>query len=204
MRPKVFSIFRTGAGGGGGIRRVVLCRGDKRASLKRLFRSCISTLCKQKISSLISETADSRSGKRDSDPRPQPWQGCALPTELFPQYAIPVSRIASAKVVKKSVYPNLSSVFCKFFRAQKVFPEYFHTFVEKPVPHFPRAGPPACRAASPCVRLPPLRAVSAFCVRLRRSADGRAGAMPRDLCYEYGPDRRSVQGRGPGPDGVYT
>ena len=26
------------------------------------------------------------SGKRDSDPRPQPWQGCALPTELFPQY----------------------------------------------------------------------------------------------------------------------
>ena len=26
------------------------------------------------------------SGKRDSDPRPQPWQGCALPTELFPQF----------------------------------------------------------------------------------------------------------------------
>ena len=25
-----------------------------------------------------------RSGKRDSNPRPQPWQGCALPTELFP------------------------------------------------------------------------------------------------------------------------
>jgi hypothetical protein len=28
------------------------------------------------------------SGKRDSNPRPQPWQGCALPTELFPQYRI--------------------------------------------------------------------------------------------------------------------
>ena len=26
------------------------------------------------------------SGKRDSNPRPQPWQGCALPTELFPHY----------------------------------------------------------------------------------------------------------------------
>ena len=26
-----------------------------------------------------------RSGKRDSNPRPQPWQGCALPTELFPR-----------------------------------------------------------------------------------------------------------------------
>ncbi len=26
------------------------------------------------------------SGKRDSDSRPRPWQGRALPTELFPQY----------------------------------------------------------------------------------------------------------------------
>ena len=28
------------------------------------------------------------SGKRDSNSRPQPWQGCALPTELFPQYVL--------------------------------------------------------------------------------------------------------------------
>src|SRR5206468_8886453 len=27
------------------------------------------------------------SGKRDSNARPQPWQGCALPTELFPRAA---------------------------------------------------------------------------------------------------------------------
>ena len=27
-----------------------------------------------------------QSGKRDSNSRPQPWQGCALPTELFPHY----------------------------------------------------------------------------------------------------------------------
>ena len=27
----------------------------------------------------------SKSEKRDSNPRPQPWQGCALPTELFSQ-----------------------------------------------------------------------------------------------------------------------
>ncbi len=26
------------------------------------------------------------SGKRDSNSRPQPWQGCALPTELFPHF----------------------------------------------------------------------------------------------------------------------
>jgi hypothetical protein len=30
-------------------------------------------------------TLHRESGKRDSNPRPQPWQGCALPTELFPQ-----------------------------------------------------------------------------------------------------------------------
>ena len=30
------------------------------------------------------------SGKRDSNSRPQPWQGCALPTELFPQIVIPI------------------------------------------------------------------------------------------------------------------
>ena len=28
------------------------------------------------------------SGKRGSNPRPQPWQGCALSTELFSQYKI--------------------------------------------------------------------------------------------------------------------
>src|SRR6267143_3477104 len=31
------------------------------------------------------ESEEERSGKRDSNPRPQPWQGCALPTELFPR-----------------------------------------------------------------------------------------------------------------------
>src|SRR5687767_5348099 len=29
---------------------------------------------------------EKESGKRDSNPRPQPWQGCALPTELFPRF----------------------------------------------------------------------------------------------------------------------
>ena len=28
-------------------------------------------------------TREYLSEKRDSNPRPQPWQGCALPTELF-------------------------------------------------------------------------------------------------------------------------
>ncbi len=32
-----------------------------------------------------------KSGKRDSDPRPRPWQGRALPTELFPQNKINIT-----------------------------------------------------------------------------------------------------------------
>ena len=31
------------------------------------------------------------SGRRDSNPRPQPWQGCALPAELHPRYALRAS-----------------------------------------------------------------------------------------------------------------
>ena len=54
----------------------------------------------------------SLSGKRDSDPRPQPWQGCALPTELFPH---DVSLNASAKVTKISESPNFSRPKPHFF-----------------------------------------------------------------------------------------
>ena len=37
------------------------------------------------------------SGKRGSNSRPQPWQGCALPTELFPHrgYLNKLSRIGA-------------------------------------------------------------------------------------------------------------
>ena len=56
-----------------------------------------------------------KSGKRDSDPRPQPWQGCALPTELFP-LAYPLQgaslSIAGAKVRT-------------FFHSTKYFPVFF-------------------------------------------------------------------------------
>ena len=40
------------------------------------------------------------SGKPDSNRRPQPWQGCALPTELFPQtrHSNTESRIHNIKV----------------------------------------------------------------------------------------------------------
>ena len=42
-----------------------------------------------------------KSGKRGSNSRPQPWQGCALPTELFPHHLryISIFRTHLAKVV---------------------------------------------------------------------------------------------------------
>ena len=43
---------------------------------------------------LAQSQSHSQSGKRDSNPRPQPWQGCALPTELFPR-TTPGSRLAT-------------------------------------------------------------------------------------------------------------
>ena len=38
----------------------------------------------------ISNGFFSESGKRDLNSRPQPWQGCALPTELFPHFVTPI------------------------------------------------------------------------------------------------------------------
>ena len=45
------------------------------------------------ICNLKSESGENEwSGKRDSNSRPQPWQGCALPTELFPLWPFGLSR----------------------------------------------------------------------------------------------------------------
>ena len=43
------------------------------------------------------------SGKRDSNSRPQPWQGCALPTELFPHYR-GQGQIRTAEAVRQQIY----------------------------------------------------------------------------------------------------
>ena len=51
------------------------------------------------------------SGKRDSNSRPQPWQGCALPTELFPLvllFVVALSLKRDAKVRLFSYTPNFS------------------------------------------------------------------------------------------------
>jgi hypothetical protein len=45
-------------------------------------------------------TLHRESGKRDSNPRPQPWQGCALPTELFPQTLLPFRTATTPHVLR--------------------------------------------------------------------------------------------------------
>ena len=53
------------------------------------------------------------SGKRDSNSRPRPWQGRALPTELFPRCCLMVQRYA---------FSNYAQVFFKlFFIFSKLF-----------------------------------------------------------------------------------
>src|SRR4051794_27451259 len=46
------------------------------------------------------------SGKRGSNSRPQPWQGCALPTELFP-------RFCEGPHYKPSVYPRSTGAYSR-------------------------------------------------------------------------------------------
>ena len=49
--------------------------------------ACLSTLAPETSASTIPPPGQlPLSGKRGSNSRPQPWQGCALPTELFPRF----------------------------------------------------------------------------------------------------------------------
>ena len=60
-----------------------------------------------------------RSGKRDSNPRPQPWQGCALPTELFPQSVMRLgSRHTGSRSDRASQNDHMASV-AALFRAKR-------------------------------------------------------------------------------------
>ena len=64
------------------------------------------------------------SGKRDSDPRPQPWQGCALPTELFPRTSCGSRLKCDAKVL---LFLGNAKSFSAFF-AQTAFLVWFWPF----------------------------------------------------------------------------
>ncbi len=66
--------------------------------------------------------AKKKSGKRDSNSRPRPWQGRALPTELFPQSFYYKSKIVAFNFRKRVqrycfflTYANFSAFFLHFF-----------------------------------------------------------------------------------------
>ena len=72
------------------------------------FKSFVST----------DSTIRAMSGKRDSNSRPQPWQGCALPTELFPQNH--TRRYAGPKNLCKVMYISpYDKIFHLLFAARR-------------------------------------------------------------------------------------
>ena len=92
------------------------------------------------------------SGKRDSNSRPQPWQGCALPTELFPRFCETrhfrlcsfcesklshslarkfriVFRLTGAKVVLFFKLAKLFECFFMIICANELFDSKYHFFM---------------------------------------------------------------------------
>src|ERR1700745_202496 len=77
--------------------------GRNRTGVHGFAGRCITTLpprpgCHHKLKGRAAKSALPRgiwSGKRVSNSRPQPWQGCALPTELFPQDSLELYRKSS-------------------------------------------------------------------------------------------------------------
>ena len=62
-----------------------------------------------------------KSGKRDSDPRPQPWQGCALPTELFPLISSFKEHLSRLRMQRYAIFPNYQN-FLAFFSKKSINP----------------------------------------------------------------------------------
>ncbi len=81
------------------------------------------------------------SGKRDSNSRPRPWQGRALPAELFPQLCLlfktVVLRFAAAKISPAN--PDRQMFFEKFFLNllnPATVPSFLKTTAGKTAPSF--------------------------------------------------------------------
>jgi hypothetical protein len=66
----------------------------KKASTKKLFN------LNQNQVNQLNIIENKWSGKRDSNSRPRPWQGRALPTELFPQNGVPKGSRTPVTAVK--------------------------------------------------------------------------------------------------------
>ena len=51
------------------------------------------------------------SGKRDSNSRPQPWQGCALPAELFPRKLLDISLVLTSAGLNRLRLPPARAIY---------------------------------------------------------------------------------------------
>ena len=89
------------------------------------------------------------SGKRDSNSRPQPWQGCALPTELFPH----VSRMGLQRYEENLNLQIFSHLFSKN-RKKDVNRAVFIFFSCRRCPYFHNM---AFRWKAPCCNICPSR-----------------------------------------------
>ena len=71
------------------------------------------------------------SGKRDSDPRPQPWQGCALPTELFPLVLTLKGTISLDSGCKGNAFFGTDKLFSDFFSKKLLIHPIFIIIIAK-------------------------------------------------------------------------
>ena len=67
-----------------------------------------------------------KSGRRNSNPRPQPWQGCALPTELLPRYFFCFRSLSVFAFLAKVVTYYLLGQGCAL--PTELLPRYFFCF----------------------------------------------------------------------------
>ena len=97
------------------------------------------------------------SGKRDSDPRPRPWQGRALPTELLPHFyslAGSISLNAFAKVLILFEHPNFLYIF--FQKTWRRVPAHAHHILQPVALPF-RHPLQACMTGGSGTAVPPVR-----------------------------------------------
>ena len=115
------------------------------------------------------------SGRRDSNPRPQPWQGCALPTEPLPHASWYLSKL-SVRVKGKIQAFSFS---CTSATGKKAHRLAFHRFGGRhsSCPTQPKPNPITCATAT-------ATASAQFTLRIAACAPNTDGSPcpPRRVC----------------------
>ena len=126
------------------------------------------------------------SGKRDSDPRPRPWQGRALPTELLPHFyslAGSISLNAFAKVLILFEHPNFLYTF--FQKTWRRVPAHAHHILQPVASPF-RHPLQACMTGGSGKAFPPVRRPRMNCCATAYAAIPCLSSLRRQIlptCY---------------------